>query len=88
MKLFYDGIDDPRLATLDGYSEGGGYEMLRKALSMQPQAVLQEMLDSEVRGYQVPDDNIIQDSVMSLAIGNAHADAPFGTGKVRPVQTW
>jgi NADH-quinone oxidoreductase subunit F len=50
MKLFYDGIDDPRLATLDGYSEGGGYEMLRKALSMQPQAVLQEMLDSEVRG--------------------------------------
>jgi NADH-quinone oxidoreductase subunit F len=50
MKLFYEGIDDPRLATLDGYSEGGGYEMLRKALSMQPQAVLQEMLDSEVRG--------------------------------------
>ena len=27
MKLFYDGIDDPRLATLDGYSEGGGYEI-------------------------------------------------------------
>jgi NADH-quinone oxidoreductase subunit F len=50
MKLFYEGLDDPRLATLDGYSEGGGYEMLRKALSMQPQAVLQEMLDSEVRG--------------------------------------
>ncbi len=50
MELFYDGIDDPELPTLDGYAKRGGYEMLRKALSMGPQAVLQEMLDSEVRG--------------------------------------
>jgi NADH-quinone oxidoreductase subunit F len=50
MKLFYEGIDDPRLATIDGYTERGGYEMLRKALAMGPGAVLQEMLDSEVRG--------------------------------------
>ena len=50
MSLLYENIDDPGLATLDGYSKRGGYEMLRKALSMDPQDVLQEMLDSGVRG--------------------------------------
>jgi NADH-quinone oxidoreductase subunit F len=50
VQLFYDGIDDPELRTLDGYAKRGGYEMLRKALEMEPGAVLQEMLDSEVRG--------------------------------------
>jgi NADH-quinone oxidoreductase subunit F len=50
-KLFYADIDDPALATLDGYTERGGYEMLRRALlEMSPQDVMQEMLDSEVRG--------------------------------------
>src|SRR5215212_9443467 len=48
--LLYNDIDDPELATLDGYSKRGGYEMLRKALGMEPADVLQEMLDSEVRG--------------------------------------
>jgi NADH-quinone oxidoreductase subunit F len=50
MRLLFEDIDDPALATLDGYSRRGGYEMLRKALEMQPQDVLQEMLDSGVRG--------------------------------------
>src|SRR4051812_19044784 len=50
MEILYKDIDDPRLATLDGYSERGGYEMLRNALSMEPADVLQEMLDSGVRG--------------------------------------
>src|SRR6476619_3780252 len=50
MEILYKDIDDPKLATLDGYSERGGYEMLRKALSMEPADVLQEMLDSGVRG--------------------------------------
>src|SRR6478672_12222825 len=50
MEILYRDIDDPRLATLDGYSERGGYEMLRKALTMDPADVLQEMLDSGVRG--------------------------------------
>src|ERR1044072_1276631 len=50
MEILYKDIDDPRLATLDGYSERGGYEMLRKALQMEPADVLQEMLDSGVRG--------------------------------------
>src|ERR687896_1800357 len=50
MELLYKDIDEPELATLDGYSQRGGYEMLRKALSLDPQDVLQEMLDSGVRG--------------------------------------
>jgi NADH-quinone oxidoreductase subunit F len=50
VELLYTDLDDPELATLDGYSRRGGYEMLRKALSMDPGDVLQEMLDSGVRG--------------------------------------
>src|SRR6185503_363516 len=50
MEILYKDIDDPRLATLDGYSERGGYEMLKKALTMEPSAVLDEMLASGVRG--------------------------------------
>ena len=50
MELLYKDIDDPALATLDGYSKRGGYEMLRKAVAMDPADVLQEMLDSGVRG--------------------------------------
>src|SRR5215211_4772225 len=49
-QLLYENIDAPGLATLDGYSRQGGYEMLRKALGMDPADVLQEMLDSGVRG--------------------------------------
>jgi NADH-quinone oxidoreductase subunit F len=47
--LFKD-IDEPGLATLDVYQRRGGYEMLRRALTMEPADVLQEMLDSGVRG--------------------------------------
>jgi NADH-quinone oxidoreductase subunit F len=50
MRALFDHIDDPALATLDGYVSYGGYEMLRKALTMEPEDVLQEVLDSEVRG--------------------------------------
>jgi len=50
MKQLFENIDDPELATLDGYSRRGGYEMLRRALQTEPQDVLQEMLDSGVRG--------------------------------------
>jgi NADH-quinone oxidoreductase subunit F len=47
--LFKD-IDEPGLNTLDVYQRRGGYEMLRKALQMDPGAVLDEMLASGVRG--------------------------------------
>ena len=36
--------------TLEVYEKRGGYEMLRKALKMEPQEVLEEMLASNVRG--------------------------------------
>jgi NADH-quinone oxidoreductase subunit F len=47
--LFKD-IDEPDLNTLDVYAKRGGYEMLKKALKMEPGAVLDEMLASGVRG--------------------------------------
>ncbi len=47
--LFKD-IDEPGLNTLDVYRKRGGYEMLHKALKMEPGAVLDEMLASGVRG--------------------------------------
>jgi NADH-quinone oxidoreductase subunit F len=47
--LFKD-IDEPDLNTLDVYQRRGGYKMLRKALQMEPGAVLDEMLASGVRG--------------------------------------
>ena len=37
MTLLFENIDDHGLATLDGYTRGGGYEMLRKALTMEPE---------------------------------------------------
>jgi NADH-quinone oxidoreductase subunit F len=48
--LLYKDLDEPGLATREVYERRGGYEMLRKALSMEPAAVLEEMLASNVRG--------------------------------------
>lgn len=45
-------------------------------------------LDNEVRGYQIPDDNIIQDSVMALAIGVGNLTAAYSTGRVGNFDTW
>jgi NADH-quinone oxidoreductase subunit F len=50
VKILYKDLDEPGLSTLDGYRRRGGYDMLRKALDMEPQDVLQQMLDSNVRG--------------------------------------
>ena len=50
MKLLFEGIDEPGLNTLPVYERRGGYEMLRKALSMEPEAVLQQIVDSGLRG--------------------------------------
>src|ERR1700754_2676057 len=50
MKALFENIDEPGLTTPAVYSRSGGYEMLRKALTMEPEDVLQEMLDSGVRG--------------------------------------
>ncbi|HET6548932.1 MAG TPA: NADH-quinone oxidoreductase subunit NuoF [Solirubrobacter sp.] len=48
--ILYKDIDEPGLNTLDVYQRRGGYEMLKKALSMDPGDVLDEMLTSGVRG--------------------------------------
>ena len=50
MKLFYEEIDKPGLNTLEVYEKTGGYEMLKKALKMEPEDVLAELQASEVRG--------------------------------------
>jgi NADH-quinone oxidoreductase subunit F len=50
MEVLYKDLDAPGLSRLSGYERHGGYEMLRKALGMEPQAVLEEMLASGVRG--------------------------------------
>src|SRR3954449_8190168 len=47
--LFKD-IDEPNLHTLGVYERRGGYEMLRKALEMEPAQVLDELIASNVRG--------------------------------------
>ncbi len=48
--LFYDQIDRPGLASLSTYVELGGYSMLRKALEMDPQEIVEQLLTSNVRG--------------------------------------
>src|SRR5215216_1048974 len=51
MQLLFDGIDQPGLNTLDVYRrERGGYEMLSKALAMEPADVLSQLQASGLRG--------------------------------------
>jgi NADH-quinone oxidoreductase subunit F len=49
-KLLFDRIDEPGLATLAVYEARGGYASLKRALAMPREAVLQELLDSGLRG--------------------------------------
>ena len=48
--LLLDGIDEPGLNTIPVYTSRGGYEMLRRALDMTPEDVLQNIVDSGLRG--------------------------------------
>ncbi len=50
MKILLDRIDEPGLNTLAVYERRGGYQSLRKALDMPPEAVTQEILDAGIRG--------------------------------------
>lgn len=43
-------------------------------------------LDVEMRGYQIPDDDVVQDSVMTLAIAEDHAHLAYSAGRVMGVQ--
>jgi NADH-quinone oxidoreductase subunit F len=48
--ILFDRIDEPGLNTLDVYQRRGGYDMLRKALTMSPEDVLAQIMDSGIRG--------------------------------------
>jgi len=50
MKLLFEGIDEPGLNTLPVYERRGGYQMLRQALAMAPDDVLQNITESGLRG--------------------------------------
>src|ERR1700723_3766883 len=48
--LLFADIDEPGLDTLEVYGRRGGYDSLRKALATPPEAVLQELEASGLRG--------------------------------------
>jgi NADH-quinone oxidoreductase subunit F len=48
--LLFTDIDEPGLNTLDVYERRGGYQALRKALAMTPEAVLEQLKASGIRG--------------------------------------
>jgi NADH-quinone oxidoreductase subunit F len=48
--LLFDNIDEPGLNTLEVYERRGGYQALRKALTMSPEDVLTQITDSGIRG--------------------------------------
>ncbi len=48
--LLFKDIDEPGLSTLEVYAKRGGYESLRKALSMSPEEVLAQLEASGLRG--------------------------------------
>jgi NADH-quinone oxidoreductase subunit F len=49
-KILFDRIDEPGLNTLEVYERRGGYQSLRKALSMSREDVLSEIMESGIRG--------------------------------------
>src|ERR1700733_6142835 len=48
--ILFSGIDEPGLATLAVYERRGGYQALRKALTMEPDAIVAELDASGLRG--------------------------------------
>src|SRR5947207_7504987 len=50
-RVLLDGIDEPGLNTIDVYERTGGYSAMRKALTeMEPEAVMEELKNSGLRG--------------------------------------
>lgn len=48
--LLFDRIDEPALNTIGVYERRGGYGALRKALAMPPEAIIEEIKQSAIRG--------------------------------------
>jgi len=49
-KILFEHIDEPGLNRLEVYERRGGYQSLRKALTMSREDVLSEIMDSGIRG--------------------------------------
>ncbi|MDA8069441.1 MAG: NADH-quinone oxidoreductase subunit NuoF [Actinomycetota bacterium] len=49
-QLLFDRIDEPGLNTIAVYERRGGYSALRKALQMPPEAIIEEIKQSAIRG--------------------------------------
>ncbi len=50
MQLLFKDIDEPGLNTLAVYERRGGYQMLRRALEMEPDELVHELETSGLRG--------------------------------------
>jgi NADH-quinone oxidoreductase subunit F len=50
IKILTANIDKPNSASIDTYIAGGGYDAVRKAFGMQPDAIIEEVKQSELRG--------------------------------------
>ena len=50
MKILFDRIDEPGLNTIPVYERRGGYEQLKRSLSTDPDEVLANITDSQLRG--------------------------------------
>ncbi len=50
IRILTANIDKPNSASIDTYLAGGGYEAVRKALSMKPDEIIEEVKKSELRG--------------------------------------
>lgn len=60
-------------------------ELLVEQHSISYSAADWPQLDAEMRGYQLPDTNVVQDSVMAMAIGASYVSARSHKGRVRRV---
>lgn len=49
-KLLMEHYSKPEYRSLDGYKKNGGYEVLQKALKMEPKAIIEEVKASGLRG--------------------------------------
>jgi NADH-quinone oxidoreductase subunit F len=49
-QILLKNINEPRQNTLEGYESRGGYRAIRKTLSMDPQAIIEEVKRSGLRG--------------------------------------
>lgn len=77
-------IEDAKFTTSKTSKQRIIYELKlllqNQCLKWDPVACSQ--LQSEMKGYQLPDDNVVQDSVIALAIAEEYAAGAYATGRV------